>query len=66
MTRCGFKMKSLLAALVAAFVFVVPASASAQSLKSALDRDLGRALNTVGDARPRLGRQQGLHDQGNA
>ena len=48
MTRCGFKMRSLLAALVAAFALVVPASASAQSLKSALDRDLGRALNTAG------------------
>ena len=48
MTRCGFKMRSLLAALVAAFVFVVPASASAQSLKSALKSDLARALDKVG------------------
>jgi Polysaccharide lyase len=47
-TRSGFRMKSLLAALVAAFVLLVPASASAQSLKSALDRDLGRALTKVG------------------
>ncbi len=48
MTRCEFKMKSLLAALVAAFVLVVPASASAQSMKSALKSDLARALDKVG------------------
>jgi hypothetical protein len=40
--------RTLLAALVAAFALLVPAAASAQSPKSALKRDLARALDKVG------------------
>jgi Polysaccharide lyase len=40
--------RTVLAALVAAFALVIPATASAQSPKSALKRDLARALDKVG------------------